>query len=226
MTWRWLLFMHAMDVALITGAIAMAGDFDIYLFVAYYVALALFAVVFTSLWLSLAWTSMVALLYSVVSVAVQPGLDLASGEEKALLGRIAAMYGIVGCVSLIARFERVRRRALGRAGEGASPGTHRALPGHPRHRRADRIHSLHGNTQGHAACGGREQGTDRDPRRDRIAVEGGHVGNSEGPSTRGTCSREGSLAACSGRTRTTLPGPHRSPPRWSSPGPSLPWPWR
>ena len=109
-TWRWLLFMHAMDVALITGAIAMAGDFDIYLFVAYYVALALFAVVFTSLWLSLAWTSIVALLYSVVSVAVHPGLDLASGEEKALLGRIAAMYGIVGCVSLIARFERVRRR--------------------------------------------------------------------------------------------------------------------
>jgi len=109
-TWRWLLFMHAMDVTLITGAIAMAGDFDIYLFVAYYVALALFAVVFTSLWLSLVWTSMVALLYSLVSVAVHPGLDLASGEEKALLGRIAAMYGIVGCVSLIARFERVRRR--------------------------------------------------------------------------------------------------------------------
>ena len=109
-TWRWLLFMHAMDIALITGAIAMAADFDIHFFVAYYVALALFAVVFTSLWLSLAWTSMVALLYSVISVAVHPGLDLASGEEKALLGRIAAMYGIVGCVSLIARFERVRRR--------------------------------------------------------------------------------------------------------------------
>ena len=109
-TWRWLLFMHAMDVAIITGAIAMAGDFDIYLFVAYYVSLALFAVVFTSVWLSLAWTTMVALFYSAVSVAVHPGLDLASGEEKALVGRIAAMYGIVGCVSLIARFERVRRR--------------------------------------------------------------------------------------------------------------------
>ena len=52
-TWRWLLFLSAMDVALITGAIVMAADFDIYFFVAYYVALALFAVVFTSLWLSL-----------------------------------------------------------------------------------------------------------------------------------------------------------------------------
>ena len=109
-TWRWLLFLSAMDVALITGAIVMAGDFDIYFFVAYYPALALFAVVFTSLWLGLAWTTMVALVYAVVSFAVDPGLDLATGEEKALLGRIAAMYGIVGCVSLVARFERVRRQ--------------------------------------------------------------------------------------------------------------------
>ena len=92
-TWRWLLFLHAVDVSLITGALAMAGDFDIYTFVAYYVALALFAVVFTSLWLCMAWTTMVALVYSLVSVGVQPGLDIASGEEKALLGRVAAMYG-------------------------------------------------------------------------------------------------------------------------------------
>ena len=109
-TWRWLLFLHAVDIALITTAIALAGDFDFMTFVAYYVALALFAVVFTSPWLSLAWATMVAVVYAVVSVAVPPALDLASGEEKALLGRIAAMYGLVGCVSLIARFERVRRR--------------------------------------------------------------------------------------------------------------------
>ena len=109
-TWRWLLFLQAMDIALITAAIVMAGDFDIHFFVAYYVALALFAAVFTSLWLCLAWTTVVALAYAVVSLTVHPGLDLASGEEKALLGRIAAMYGIVGCVSLIARFERVRRQ--------------------------------------------------------------------------------------------------------------------
>ena len=109
-TWRWLLFLSAIDVALITGSIVMAADFDIYFFVAYYPALALFAVVFTSLWLGLAWTTMVALVYAVVSFAVDPGLEFASGEEKALLGRIAAMYGIVGCVSLVARFERIRRQ--------------------------------------------------------------------------------------------------------------------
>ena len=109
-TWRWLLFLHAVDIALLTGAIVMAADFDIHFFVAYYVALALFAVVFTSLWLCMAWTTVVALVYSVVSLTVHPGLDLTSGEEKALLGRVAAMYGIVGCVSLIARFERVRRQ--------------------------------------------------------------------------------------------------------------------
>ena len=109
-TWRWLLFLHAVDIALVTAAIVMAADFDIYFHVGYYVALALFAVVFTSVWLSLAWTTMVALVYSVASVTVDPGLDLATGEEKALLGRVSAMYGTVVCVSLIARFERLRRR--------------------------------------------------------------------------------------------------------------------
>ncbi len=109
-TWRWLLFLHAMDIALITGALVISGDFNTYIYVGYYVALALFAVVFTSLWLSLAWTTMVTLVYSIVSLTAHPGLDIASGEEKDLLGRIAAMYGIAGCVSLIARFERVRRR--------------------------------------------------------------------------------------------------------------------
>ena len=109
-TWRWLLFLHAVDIALVTAIIVLAADFHIYFYVGYYVALALFAVVFTSLWLSLAWTTMVALVYSVVSVTVDPGLDLAAGEEKALIGRIAAMYGTVVCVSLIARFERVRQR--------------------------------------------------------------------------------------------------------------------
>ena len=88
----------------------MAGDFDIMTFVTYSVALALFAAVFTSLWLCPAWTTVIALVYAVVSVAAPPGLDCASGEKKALVDRIAAMYGIVGCVSLIARFERVRRQ--------------------------------------------------------------------------------------------------------------------
>ena len=38
------------------------------------------------------------------------GLDFDLGQEKALLARAMAMYGVVACVSLIARFERVRRQ--------------------------------------------------------------------------------------------------------------------
>ena len=220
-TWRCLLFMHAMDIAIITGAIAMAGDFDIYLFVAYYVALALVAVVFTSLWLSLVWTSMVALLYSVVSVAVDPGLDLASGEEKALLGRIAAMYGIAGFVSLIARFQRVmRRRSVERERE-----LHRE-----RIELSQAIHDTAAQTAYMVSMGiHRATQLAEDANREltetlaaTASLSRAAMRELKGPSTRGTCLRERSSAACSGRTPTTLPGPHRSPPRCSRPGPSLP----
>ena len=77
---------------------------------AYYPALALFAVVFTSLWLCLTWTTVVGASYAVISLTVGSGLDIEAGQEKALLARVAAMYAVVACVSLIARFERIRRR--------------------------------------------------------------------------------------------------------------------
>ena len=38
------------------------------------------------------------------------GLDVDAGDEKVLLGRLAAMYALVLCVSLITRFERMRRQ--------------------------------------------------------------------------------------------------------------------
>ena len=75
----------------------------------YYPALALFAVVFTSLGLCLTWATMVAAVYTAVSLGVT-GLDFDLGQEKALLARVAAMYAVVAGVSLIARFERTRRR--------------------------------------------------------------------------------------------------------------------
>ena len=108
-TWRWLLFLSAMDVGLITAAVIIGGQFHLFVYVAYYPALALFAAVFTSLWLSLAWTTVAAAVYTVVSLVVS-GLDFDLGQEKALLARVVAMYGVVACVSLIARFERVRRQ--------------------------------------------------------------------------------------------------------------------
>ena len=109
-TWRWLLFLSAVDIALITAAVIIGGDFHLFIYVAYYPALALFAVVFPYLWLSLAWATMAGAIYAVVSLMVGPGLDFDAGQEKALLARVMAMYGVVASVSLIARFERVRRQ--------------------------------------------------------------------------------------------------------------------
>ena len=110
-TWRWMLLLSAMDIALATSSISVGPGFDSYVFVAYYPALALFAVVFTSLWLGLAWTTLIAVAYACVSLKIGGGLDLAAGDEKVLLGRLAAMYALVMCVSLITRFERMRRQA-------------------------------------------------------------------------------------------------------------------
>ncbi len=109
-TWRWLLFLSGMDIALISAAVIIGGDFHHFSYVTYYPALALFAVIFASLWLSLAWATMAAAVYAVVSLTVGAGLDLDLGQEKALLARVVAMYAVVASVSLIARFERVRRQ--------------------------------------------------------------------------------------------------------------------
>ena len=84
-TWRWLLFLSAMDIALITAAVIIGGEFHLFSYVAYYPALALFAVVFTSLPLSLAWTTVVAIVYAGVSLTVglRPRLRCRPGEGPA-----------------------------------------------------------------------------------------------------------------------------------------------
>ncbi len=107
-TWRWMLFLSAMDVVLITVNIIIHTGFNSFLFVAYYPALAIFAVVFSSLRLSLAWTTMAAVAYAIVCVMVGSGLDLDAGKEKVLAARLAAMYALVLGLCLITRFERIR----------------------------------------------------------------------------------------------------------------------
>ena len=109
-TWRWMLFLSAMDVALTAFGVVIGGGFTSFIFLAYYPALAILAVVFSSLWLSLAWTTAAAVAYVVVCLMAGAGLDIAAGDEKVLLGRLAAMYALVVCVSLISRFERIRRQ--------------------------------------------------------------------------------------------------------------------
>ena len=58
----------------------------------------------------MAWTTLTAVAYTFVSLTVGAGLDIDAGDEKTLLGRLAAMYALVLCVSLITRFERMRRQ--------------------------------------------------------------------------------------------------------------------
>ena len=107
-TWRWMLFLSATEIALITVGIVLGAGFRSFIFLAYYPSLAVFAVVFSSHWLSLAWTTTVAVAYAVVCLRVGSGLDLDAGNEKVLMARLTMMYTLVLGISLITRFERIR----------------------------------------------------------------------------------------------------------------------
>ena len=107
-TWRWILFLSATEIALITVGIIIGGGYRSFIFLAYYPSLAVFVVVFSSHWLSLAWTTTVAVAYAVVCLRVGSGLDLDAANEKVLMARLAMMYTLVLGISLITRFERIR----------------------------------------------------------------------------------------------------------------------
>ena len=223
MSWRWLLLLSAMDITLITAAVIIGGEFHLFVYVAYYPALALFAVVFTSLWLSLTWTTVVAASYAVVSLTLSSGLDIDAGQEKALRARLAAMYAVVGCVSLIARFERIRRQ------ESAERELHRE-----RIELSQATHDTAAQTAYMIGLGiHRAMKPAGDSNEELTATLAATSSLSKTamwelrrPSTRVTSSRGGSWAACSGRTRRHSRRLHRSPPRWCSPGPSRLFPWR
>ena len=102
--------LSAVDVFLITADIVIGGGFKSFTFLAYYPALAMFAAVFTPFWLGLAWTTVAAIAYAIVSLGAGSGLDLDGGDLRVLVGRLAAMYAMVLCVSLITRFERKKRQ--------------------------------------------------------------------------------------------------------------------
>ena len=106
----WLLALSAMDIVLLTGSIVVGGGFMTFFFLGYYPALAMSASIIPSVAITIAWTTVVALQYTVVSLTVGPGLDFDASDEKRLFGRIVAMFGVVLCVSLVTRFERTRRR--------------------------------------------------------------------------------------------------------------------
>ena len=107
-TWRWMLLLFATDIALTTVGIVLGGGFRSFIFLAYYPSLAVFAVVFSSHWPSLAWTTTAAVSYTVVCLMVDSGLDLDAGNEKVLVARLGLMFTIALAISFITRFERIR----------------------------------------------------------------------------------------------------------------------
>ena len=110
-TWRWALALSTMDVTMITAGILVSGSgFQNTFFVLYYPALAMFSVVFTSFRLSFACATIVAVVYAVLSLMMEPGVDFDIKEEKVLFIRIAVMYAVVAAVNLVSSFERIRRR--------------------------------------------------------------------------------------------------------------------
>ena len=106
----WVLLLSILDVLAITMGLVVPGGSDGTVFVMYYAAAAAFAVVFSSFKLSMSWVSIVAAIYTIVCLAVPPGIELETKDEKVLFLRIIAMYAVVATVSLISRVERVRRR--------------------------------------------------------------------------------------------------------------------
>ena len=69
-SWRWLLLLSATDMVLITVGIILQRGFEGFIFLAYYPTLALFILVFSSLWLGLAWATMAAAVYTIVCLTV------------------------------------------------------------------------------------------------------------------------------------------------------------
>ena len=108
-SWRWLLALSALDMAMLSAGVAAHRGFESPFFVGYYPSLALFAVVFGSVRLTLVWVTMAAAVYAALCLAVEPGLDFSANDEEILLIRVAGMYTVVVVVNLISRVERIRR---------------------------------------------------------------------------------------------------------------------
>ncbi len=108
-SWRWMLALSALDLAMLSGGVAAHRGFETPFFVGYYPSLALFAVVFGSVRLTLVWVTMAAAVYAALCLAVEPGLDFSANDEEILLIRVAGMYLVVVVVNLISRVERIRR---------------------------------------------------------------------------------------------------------------------
>ena len=106
----WLLGLSALDLLVISFSTSISGGFNSPYFPVYYFAVAVFAYVFTSPRFVLPWTTLVAAIYSVLSLTVEPTLDIAGKEEQHLFYRLLVLYAVAAVVSIIAGLERESRR--------------------------------------------------------------------------------------------------------------------
>ncbi len=106
----WLFGLSCLDVAAISFSVSLSGGFNSPYFALYYFAVAVFAYVFTSPRFVVPWTTMVAVIYSVLSFVVGPGLDIAGKDEQHLFYRLVALYAVSAAVGIIAGLERESRR--------------------------------------------------------------------------------------------------------------------
>ncbi len=102
----WLITLGAMDIALISVSVSLTGGLESEYFIFFYVALVVFVLVLANSWLSFSAATVVALLYSAISLNVGPGINLGSQDEKTMISRIIVLFVVVASVRLIAGFER------------------------------------------------------------------------------------------------------------------------
>ena len=148
-TWRWMLGLGAMDVALTTSYVASHHGFEDFAFLGYYPALGAFAVVFSSFRFILAWVTTTAVIYTLVCATAGLGMDIGGGDEKELVARLVVMYLTAGAVGLIVRLERARRQAATareRQAHQERIDLSRAIHGHDR---PDRLHDRSGHRGRH-----------------------------------------------------------------------------
>ena len=107
----WLLGLSVQDLVMTSFSTALSGGFDSRYAVFYYHSIAVVALVFASMPLTLIAVTVVATVYTALCLLVEPGLSFQMQEEKALLYRVIGMYGVGVVVSLITRYERMRRLA-------------------------------------------------------------------------------------------------------------------
>ena len=86
-SWRWMLALSALDVAMLSAGVVTHDGFKSPFLVGYYPFLAMFAVVFGSVRLTLVWVTMTAVVYAAICLAVEPGLDFSTDDEEKLLMR-------------------------------------------------------------------------------------------------------------------------------------------